>query len=227
MTKQDLGTHKVYYNSKGEKIPSVTTLLNFVNSHLDGWANYMGLKGVNTKTHVKERANYGTYIHSICEKFFRGEDLSTLEPDYTYINQYYLEDLLFKLSTIKEIFQRKGYEFYDAELSLSGEYYGGTIDLILYNPTDNDYVVLDFKTSKSTYLKQYVQLAGYSLLLKEVKDINVKAVCIILIEKPVQDSTFINLRLREHNLHNEQIFTYLSNIYYTCTPEERKFYYAS
>jgi hypothetical protein len=219
--------HKIYYNSKNEQVPSVTTLLHFVNNHLDGWANYMGLSGVNTKNYVKEKADYGSYIHSLCEKFFKGVDLRNEVPDYRFVTQLFFDDLVFKLTTIKEMFERKGYEFYDCELSLTGEYYGGTIDLLLYNKTTDDFVILDFKTSKNTYIKQYVQLAGYSLLMREVKKAKVKAVCIILIEKQVQDSSFINLRLVENNIHNEQIFTYLSNIYYTCTSEERKFYYAS
>lgn len=225
-TPQELDKHRTYHNSKNEEIPSVTTILNFVNSHLDGWANYMGLKGVNTKKHVKERALYGTYIHTLCEKFFRN-DVANLRPDYQYITQSNFDDLIFKLTTIREVFERKGYEFYNAELSLESELFGGTIDLILYNKEKDDYVIIDFKTSKSAYMKYYIQLAGYTKLVQETLNLNVKAVCIILLEKQVQDSTFINLRLRENNLHNEEIFTFLLNIYYTCTSEERKFYYAN
>ena len=203
-----------YYNSNQEEIPSVTTLLKFVNNHLDNWANYMGFKGINVKDYLSEKASHGTHIHSLCDSYFHGVPINS-------------EELTFKLDTIKELFSRKGYEYYQSEYSLSGESFGGTLDLVLYNQEKDDYIIIDFKTSKNDYHKHYLQLAGYTLLLQEVCNASVKAVCVILIEKPIADSKFINLRLREDNLHNEKILTLISNIYYECNTKERKFYYES
>ena len=52
----------------------------------------------------------------------------------------------------------------------------------------------------------------------------VKAVCVILIDMPV-DKDFITMRLVEDNEYNVNIFTDLINIYYLLTESERRFYF--
>lgn len=230
--KEKVNTHQKYYNSRGEEVPSVTTVLKLLNNNLDGWANYMGMKGINTKLYVQERAEYGTFIHAICEKFFKGElstQLSECDIDNSTIG--YTQDdfdvLYSKLTIIRDLFAKQGYRYYSSELSISGETYGGTIDLILYNEESNDYIIIDFKTSKSVYSKYYTQLAAYTELLRNKYSFTIKAVCVILIEKQIMDKSFINLRLATDNEYNIRIFTDLLNIYYLMTTQERSYYIGS
>ena len=220
--------HQKYYNSIGEEIPSVTTVLKLLNPNLDGWANYMGLKGINTKLYVQQKADRGSYIHSICDKFFRGElpgDLIEFDVDEDFLSH---EDFLVlhnKLVILKELFHRRGFEYHSSELSLTSDRYGGTIDLVFRNESTNEYIIADFKTSKKAYSKYFIQLAGYTSLFRIHHGFNVKAVCIILIDKSVTDKDFITIRQVEKNEYNIAIFNDLLNIYYSMTDEERRFYF--
>lgn len=220
--------HKKYYNSKGEEVPSVTTILNLLNNNLDGWANYMGLQGVNSKLYAKQRAEYGTYVHSICEKFFKQElpsNIDEFEVDEEFMSYDDFQVLYQKLVLIKELFKRRGYTYHSCELSLTCDKYGGTIDLVLYNEENDDFIILDFKTSKNVYSKYFIQLAGYTSLFRIEKGYRLNAVCIILIDKPVDDKNFLTIRKVEKNEYNINIFNDLLNIYYSMTDSERRFYF--
>jgi hypothetical protein len=227
---KDISEHKKYFNSQGKEVPSVTTILKILNNNLDGWANYMGLKGINSKQYANDRAKYGTYIHSICEKYFKRElpeDLTTFEIDDTLMTWYQLEELYHKLKTIETLFSRIGYMYKDCELSLVCDTYGGTIDLVLYNEEDDDYILVDFKTSKNVFTKHYAQLGGYTSLVRNTLKYNVRAVCVILIEKQVSDKTFINIRQAKDNEYNVNIFDDLINIYYKMTDTDRRYYFGT
>ena len=58
-------THVKYYNSKGEEVPSVTTVLKIFGKNLTGWANWLGFKRINVKEFVDNKAKFGTYVHSV------------------------------------------------------------------------------------------------------------------------------------------------------------------
>lgn len=220
--------HKKYYNSKGEEVPSVTTILKLLNNNLDGWANYMGLRGVNTKLYTQQRADYGTYVHSLCEKFFKREfpsNIDDFEVDTEFMTYGEFHILYQKLLLIEELFRRRGYEFHSCEHSLTCDTYGGTIDLIFYNKTTDEFIIADFKTSKNVYSKYFIQLAGYTSLFRIEHGYRLKAVCIILIDKPADDKDFITIRKVEKNEYNINIFNDLLNIYYSMTDSERRFYF--
>lgn len=217
--------HMIYFNSAGVEIPSVTTVLKIMNNHLDGWANYMGLKGVNTRYYVQERAERGTYIHEICSMYFLQTIPENFIADETFISQSGYEYLIYKLDILKKMLYDKGYDFYASELALSCDTFGGTMDIVFYNKEKDDYLILDFKTSKNVYHKYYIQLAGYTMLFRDVKHGYVRNVGVVLIDKDIVGKDFITIRPTENNVHNEKIFKDFLDIYYTCDQDEMEVFF--
>lgn len=146
-----------YVNSKGEKVPSVTTILSVINKpDLLKWANALGLKHIGYEEYMNSRAEIGTDFHKMAEDYMSGRPV---------------EGVHFKESI--EMFNRfmiwaknHYYKVYRSEFSLVGKRFGGTIDAIA--DVDGAFSIVDYKTAKEVYIDFFIQLAGYGLLLKEI-----------------------------------------------------------
>ncbi len=221
MANQD--EHIKYYNSKGEEVPSTTTVLKIYNKNLDGWANWMGLKGIKLEPWLREKANFGTYIHSICEKYFSPDMKVDIHPDLNWISTVDYLELLDRFQLVKDRLESMGYIPYKQEFVVHGERYGGTMDLLFYSESNDDYILIDLKTAKDTYNTMYMQLMGYVQLLQEKYNMNVSQVAILLIFKDTSDENFLKFynTKGEYCQHYLDIFNGLLNIYYILTNEER------
>lgn len=213
--------HRKYYNKAGEEVPSVTTVLKIYGKDLTGWANWLGFQGIKVKPYVQERANYGTYVHSLAERYFTG-DLSVLRNTDRVLKDDEYQSFLKKFEYLSTLLFSKGFEVYKCELALEGERCGGTLDIIFYNKELNKYLLLDFKTSKAIQKTMFIQLGGYTRLLKEVCDIDVLAVGIILITKDIADPAFSNIMSVKENEKNMQIFDKLLDIYYLLDDQDKE-----
>ena len=127
-----------------------------------------------------------------------------------------------KFEYLSSLLYSKGFVVYKCELPLEGERCGGTLDIIFYNETLNKYLLLDFKTSKAIQKSMYIQLGGYTRLLKEVLDIDVFAVGIILITKDTTDPSFSNIMSVKDNDKNMKIFDKLLDIYYLLDDKDKE-----
>ena len=216
--------HIKYYNSKGEEVPSTTTVLKLYAKNLESWANYIGKRGIDYKTFLQQKADLGTYIHSVCEKFFSPNMEVDKHPDEKYMGTRDYSILLYNLSEAKRILLEMGYKPYAQELVLHGERYGGTLDLLFYNEDLDDYIVVDLKTAKDTYNTMYMQMMGYCDLLLELKNITVSKVAILLITKDPASDNFLKFYSTQDNamIHYQMIFNQLLNIYYLLDEKERK-----
>lgn len=150
------GKH-IYTNSKGKKVPSVTTIIGVMNKPgLAKWANMLGLNNVGYEDFLDERASIGTDFHKMVEEYMFGKPVGGIH---------------FKESI--EMFRRfmvwaenHYYKVFAAEQVLVGERFGGTVDAI--GEVDGALTVIDYKTAKTVYADFFVQLAGYGLLIKEL-----------------------------------------------------------
>ena len=215
----DENNHVKYYNSKGEEVPSTTTVLKVFGKNLTGWANWLGFKRINVKEFVDNKAKFGTYVHSIAEAYFNNN-----VPEYAdlhYMSQLDYEKLLSKFEYMKNILEKQGYFVYATELEMHGERYGGTADIIFYNKEKDKYVLLDFKTSKNVYRSMFIQLAAYCQLLKETRGIEIDKVGIILISRDTSDAGFSNIVSSKNNMDNLKIFNKLLDIYYLLDDNDR------
>ena len=216
--------HIKYYNSNGQEVPSVTTVLKLYSKQLEPWANFIGKKGIDYKTYLAEKAAIGTYIHSVCEKFFSSNMEVDTHPDANFVSVDDYRILLGRLIYLKNKLESLGYEPYAQELPIHGETYGGTIDLLFYNKTEDKYLMIDLKTSKSIYSTMYMQLMAYRNLLIEKMGIVVSEIAVLLIMKdPYEDDQFLKIiPCDDKAFRYFIIFGNLLNIYYLLTDNEKR-----
>lgn len=150
-------TGHVYINANGMQVPGVTTVLGMLNKpSLLNWANWLGTKHINVDAFLERRAEIGTDFHAMVEKYMKGKVVG---------GEHYVEavELFNRFKTWAKCHY---YKVYQAETTLVGETFAGTIDAI--GEVDGAFCVVDYKTSKDIHRSQFIQLAGYGLLIKEL-----------------------------------------------------------
>jgi len=169
--------HTKYYNNAKKEVPSVTTVLKIL--YKDGlleWANGLGKRNIDYTRFLKSRALMGTLVHSLIESRYNGESVLTLpgrevNEAEDCVNKFMLCSDEIKISNVT------------TERSLSCDDYGGTLDLLCNAEIDGQKVRIlgDFKTSKTVYLSQFIQLAAYLELIKinDPKEYDDIDICVI------------------------------------------------
>ena len=148
--------HTIYRDSSGDEVPSVTTVLSVLSkSSLVPWANWMGLKGIRYRDYMMERARMGTDFHDMVSKFTMGKE----------IDGTHYQDAIDSFKLFRIWAERCQYQVIASEEALSCDEFGGTIDAISVH--NGEYAVCDYKTSKGIYSSMFLQLAGYSILIKK------------------------------------------------------------
>ena len=209
--------HTIYKNSIGKVVPSCTNIVKLLNKDLMKWANYLGFKRIDYDKYMNELAEYGTYTHLIFEQIMSGKNPPEF-PDRDYYDDLEYKELLRKIYLIKDKFSEdNGWKVVYTEHEMYGDKFGGTLDLLMFHEKYG-YALLDLKTSKQTYRSHYIQLAGYCRLLKEVENIDVSYVGIILIRNSDIES-MIHLSSAQDNERNLQLFNHLLDIYYIMEDE--------
>lgn len=211
---QDPQEHTKYFNSKGTEVPSCTNVVKLLNKpELVGWANYMGFKRINSTQYLQQKAEYGTYCHEIAEAYLTGV-VSMSDRLDSLISANEFNELISKLSYLSDKFCSMGISILNTEMKMSGERFGGTLDLLTICRDLNKVILFDFKTSKSVYDSHLIQLGGYSILLEELYGLHVTDIGVILLSQQETSKKFINMLTREQNMINEQIFEKLLDIYW-------------
>lgn len=205
--------HREYYNKEGKQVPSVTTIVKLLDKeNIASWHNWMGLvRRINTTTYLEQKAEYGNYCHTLFEMYFTGM-VTTSQRDERFVTEAQFHTLLEKFHWLRELFARNGITVQNMELGMDGERFGGTLDMLATHEESHRIFLLDLKTSKQVYPSHFLQLAGYTLLLKELFSLSVTDVGIIVLSQPVEH--MVQLVRREDNSYNEQIFLKLLDIYH-------------
>ena len=154
--KEIKGEH-IYVNNKGESVPSVTSIIKIINKpEIAVWANSLGFKYINYEEHLSSLAAIGTDFHQMVADYTSGKEVGGM---------HFPEAIeLFKKFTVWA--KNHYYSVIASEFSLVSDYFGGTIDAIA--TIDGELSLVDYKTSKKVYPSHFIQLAGYSLLIKEL-----------------------------------------------------------
>lgn len=215
--------HARYYNSKGEEVPSVTTILKLYPKNLTRWANMLGFKHINVKQFVDDKAALGTEIHAVVEYYFKSGNFPNQRDYNKYISLNDFVELQNRILFIEQKLAGMGYKIFKVEYQMHGEQFGGTIDLLFYNEEKDTYALFDIKTAKSVYGSMRCQLAAYIKLLKETDNIDVSYCGIILIMKNPEDDGFFNIWSKEDVENDWVIFTNILNIYYIMDDNELSF----
>jgi len=148
---------------KGEIVPGVTTIIGILDKPaLVPWANKMGLKGIDTRRYVDDKADMGTLAHAKIIGELTGQEVDISEYSQQQINSaenaclsFYAWQKERRLTVIK------------AEKALVSEAYkfGGCYDI--YGQIDDRPELLDLKTGSGIWEEHYYQIGGYLLLLEE------------------------------------------------------------
>lgn len=159
--------HIVYKNSKGKRVPGVTTItseLGWNTRVLVNWGNRMGLEGTDTKLYVDDKAAIGTLAHLIITNKLQGIKISLDDYSKNQIeaakNSVKSFDAWAKEHTLEPILIEK-----PMVSELMG--FGGTFDI--YAKLDGALELIDLKTGSGIYDEHIVQVGGgYAIILTEL-----------------------------------------------------------
>lgn len=156
--------HTIYRLNDGTRVPGTTTVTGLLDKPaLVGWANDLGLQGINSRDYVDSMAGVGTLAHAMCVAMLTGdltEDLDEYAPIEVRLArnsaakfQVWLDEHEFKPILIEQPLVSEEHRF------------GGTVDM--YGMLDGMYALVDLKTGKAIYPEMVYQLAAYRQLLIE------------------------------------------------------------
>ena len=148
---------------KGQIVAGVTTIVGILNKPaLVPWANKMGLKGVDVKKYVDDKADIGTLAHA---KII-GE-LTSQEVDVSDYSQQQIDAADNACLSFYEWQKEHELQIVSAEEALVSEKYkfGGKYDI--YGSINGRRELLDLKTGSGIWPEHYYQLGGYLILLEE------------------------------------------------------------
>lgn len=162
------------YIYNGKNVPRVTEVISkMINEEkIINWANCLGFRKKRYRDALEEAANFGTRVHSGIEYYLKGEKLP-LDTPKTPMNSF--------KEWWKSINNGNTITVLGQEQKLTCEWYGGTYDCLL--DINGRIFLVDFKTSNHVTYKYYLQLAAYSKVLREEKNINIDGVIILQIDK--------------------------------------------
>lgn len=202
--------HEDYFNSKGEQIPSVTTILKILSKEqLYEWHNFMGFLKINTKEYTKRAALIGTLTHYFLERSGKKKLIN-----YSILDEYDEKIYVPVRKAIKGYV--KWYKEYNpnilkCETKVSNEQFGGTIDNIC--EISNELYIVDYKTSKDVYPSMFLQLAAYNKLLREEMDYKVDYVAILILNKKKVEYKFIKMKVSYLEKYYEPVFILMYEVY--------------
>lgn len=181
-----------YLSPNGERLPSVTTILDATKSEeskhaLQNWRRTVGVKRAQEIT--TEAANRGTRMHKWLENYVKNGDpgLPGSNPNSKQSHQM--------ASIIIEQGLSKCTEFYGTEVSLFfPEIYAGSTDLIGLH--DNSIAIMDHKQTNKPKKKEWIedyftQLCAYANAHNEVYNTNISKGVIFMCSKDFEYQEFI------------------------------------
>jgi len=170
--------------------PSVTTVLSIVTKDdaLMKWANHMGFRHKDIEDIKKEVTTFGTLVHSHLQQEVDSNFFDAI-PYKDTLEQYEVEGIV---SKFKAYFKDIPYHTIATEKTIISKElgYAGTLDWLA--DMSQHIFLNDFKTSKKPHETMFLQLGGYSNLLKTIGiepdyasiiTANSKGVCMYPIDK--------------------------------------------
>ena len=176
----------IYKDSQKIRLPGVTTItseLGWNKQVLVNWANKLGLRGINSREYVDDKADIGTLGHQMVIDHIRGTKSST--DDYSKNQIDKAENCLLSYLGWEK---GKKVSVINTETPMVSEKlkFGGTPDFLGY--IDDKLTLVDYKTGKGIYLEYWIQVAGGYLLLLEESGHKVDDIVILNIPRAEDES---------------------------------------
>lgn len=193
LTREDGGPNgRVYVDPHGNKLPSVTTILDKTKSEeskkaLAAWQRRMGQKKADE---IKTEAAFrGTLMHSYLEKHLRGDNPKP-GTNYYHKHSYKMADVILE-NYLKPFLN----EFWALETGLYyPELYAGTTDMVgVYQGVES---IIDFKQtnklkSDDRIADYKVQLAAYLSAHNKIHGTNIKQGVILMCSKDLEPQSWV------------------------------------
>lgn len=161
---------------------AVTKLIDLLDKPaLVGWANKLGLKGIDLKDYYKNTQKEGNNNHNEIELFLK-------------------ESKRFKGCELLE-HTLKDFEVIGVEENCNNNFIVGRIDLILKHKKNNLIYVCDFKRNKSIYLKTKLQLSCYKHIIEADKIAYINTDNFQLIEINIDTLKYYEIVKRLYQVH--------------------------
>lgn len=184
--RDDTGKYRVYKTPKGEKYPSITTILNKTKSDRDNQSLQNWKNNEPANQYISNEAkNIGTETHQLIEDYLCNRP-STIQSDLLSITHFKrLQPFLHKIDEVHGIEE----PLYSDELRLAG-----TADCIgMY---DGNLSIIDYKTKRSDQQKSYLndyflQSTAYCIMWEELTGDRIQQIVILVSSRKGQLEEFI------------------------------------
>lgn len=178
--------HTTYYNSKGEIVPSVTTVLKILaKDGLTNWANNLGWKRISVTKELNDASEIGTMAHNYIEAMITENSIEKIEifKKIESMPDKLKDKVMNSIWSFEDWWNenKNDFEILECEKEMTCDEYGGTIDILA--KYKGKPVILDLKTSKSFYFTMFLQLAAYAHMYKKKKGKYPSDVGIIKLDK--------------------------------------------
>lgn len=151
------------YEVNGKRVVGVTTVIGILNKPaLMHWAWQLGVKQIDYKKFVDEKAAQGTLAHAMILAHLWGQKVDT--ADYSK-NQIDAAENAFLSYLEWEKGKKIEPMIVEHPMTSSEWMYGGTPDF--FGMIDGIPTLLDYKTSKALYDEHIIQVAAYARLIEE------------------------------------------------------------
>lgn len=190
-------------------VPGVTTILGLhAKPQLVGWANRLGLQGIDTTKYVDDKADIGTLAHAmVTDKL---TNAATITTDYSQNQIDAAENCALsfwsweKNNHIEEVF------FVERPLVSELHRFGGTLDI--YAKIGGKREIIDLKTGSGIYPEHAWQVATLKVLLEE-NDFPVDGTRIVNIPRAESESFAEKIVTARENETGWKIFKHLLAVY--------------
>lgn len=179
--------HTNYTNSQGKYVPSVTTILKILSKGdaLLSWSNNLGWKRISYKKELEQSSFIGDIVHSFCEYKINNDEtiLKRIDKLIETVNDYTYKAILNGITSFNKWYEKNKecIKPIKTELIMTCDDYGGTSDFICFY--NNKRIMIDYKTSSHFYMTQFLQLAAYSLMYKEIYGKEIDDVAVLRLDK--------------------------------------------
>lgn len=195
--------HQKYYDKAGTLCVGVTTVLGVLNKPaLVGWANRLGLEGIDVNKHVDNLADIGTLAHALIEAHLKGEKFDT--SDYSKNQIDLAENAVLKFFEWEKQHKLEPIAL-EAQLVSETYKYGGTCDI--YCKLDGKLTLIDIKTAKAVYGEHHTQCVAYEQLLNETGN-KVEEVMILRVGRDETEG-FEVIQVTKRDLHMKKFLAAL------------------
>ncbi len=176
---------RVYKNSAGKRVPSVTTVianLGWNKGPLMYWAWNEGIEGRNYRETSETAADIGTIAHAMVEAELKKTDWRQM-VDLRGVTDEQIAKAKTAYSAWREWAETVNFKLLQSEHSLvsNRHNFGGTIDVAAVK---KETCIVDLKTSKDVYADHRIQISAYGQLWNENYPENpIKAYYLLRIDK--------------------------------------------